>query len=47
MVEEHVENIWLFMVMGFAFLALTGFALLEAGIARKQHGSVILVKNFL
>ena len=35
MVESHVENIWLFVVMGFAFLALTGFSLVEAGIARK------------
>jgi Amt family ammonium transporter len=47
MVESKLEPVWNFMVIGFTFLALIGFSLIEAGVSRKMHGPVILVKNLL
>jgi Amt family ammonium transporter len=47
MVEAHLEPVWNFIVIGFTFLALIGFSLIEAGVSRTIHGPVILVKNLL
>ena len=46
-ISESGEVIWLFTAMGFAFLGLIGYSVLEVGVSRVHNSPILLFKNLV